>query len=208
MNHKQIKLVRRIYIILCILLGILAPFYCWYRYPDFNPIQQPLSHFGVIDPTWLLWNSTLVFLAIGVFLNAYTALRYYFKKRRYRYPLKILLIFSSFFLFLTGTIPMDYELYHKAPAFLFFFSYNLFIFLFGLFRSLKYLRRGIFSMFIGLSMLLSLLLLPIFTKFSSYGVFEIVYFALILTWNIYFLFTRLKEEGMKSDKKGLLKFFQ
>ena len=207
MNHKQIKLLRRLYLIFCILLGILTPLYCWHRYPDFNPIKQPLSHFGVIETTWLLWNSTLVFLSIGVFLNAYTALRYYFKKRRYRYPLKILLIFSSFFLFLTGTIPMDYELYHKAPAFLFFFSYNLFVFLFGLFRSLKYLRRGIFSMFIGLSMILSLFLLPIFTKFPSYGVFEIVYFALILTWNIYFLFTRLKEEGMKSDKKGLLKFF-
>jgi hypothetical membrane protein len=116
----------------------------------------------------------------------------------------MLLVFSSLFLFLTGTIPMDYELYHKAPAFLFFFSYNLFIFLFGLFRSLKYLRRGVFSMFIGLSMLASLLLL---LPFPSYGVFEIVYFALILTWNVYFLFTRLKEEGMKSDKEGLLKFF-
>ena len=99
---------------------------------------------------------------------------------------------------------MDYELYHKVPAFLFFFSYNLFIFLFGLFRSLKYLRRGVFSMFVGLSMLASLLLL---LPFPSYGVFEIVYFALILIWNIYFLFTRLKEEGEKSDKEGLLKFF-
>ena len=215
MNYRQIKLVRRIYIFFCIFLGILTPLYCWYRCPDFNPITQPLSHFGVIEPTWLLWNSTLVFLSIAVFLNAYTALRYYFKKRRYRYPLKILLILSSFCLFLTGTIPMDYELYHKIPAFLFFFSYNLFVFLFGLFRSLKYLRRGVFSMFIGLSMLLSLLLLPVFTKhflledlqISSYGVFEIVYFALILTWNIYFLFTRLKEEGVKSNKKGLLKFF-
>ena len=155
MNHKQIKLLRRLYLIFCIFLGILTPLYCWYRYPGFNPIKQPLSKFGIIEPTWLLWNSTLVFLSIAVFLNAYTALRYYFKKRRYRYPLKILLIFSSFFLFLTGTIPMDYELYHKAPAFLFFFSYNLFVFLFGLFRSLKYLRRGIFSMFVGLSMFIS-----------------------------------------------------
>ncbi|MGY8987908.1 MAG: DUF998 domain-containing protein [Flavobacteriales bacterium] len=182
-------------------MGILTPLYCWYKYPDFNPIHQPLSHFGVIEPTWLLWNSTLVFLSIGIFLNAYTALRYYFKKRRFRYPLKMLLLSSSVSLFLTGTIPMDFEIYHKIPAFLFFFTYNLFVFLFGLFRSLKYFRRGIFSMFIGLSMLLSLLLLPIFTKFPSYGVFEIVYFSLILTWNIYFLFTRIKEEGLKKDKK-------
>jgi len=59
-------------------------------------------------------------------------------------------------------------------------------------------------MFIGLSMLCSLLLL---LPFKSYGVFEIVYFALILIWNIYFLYSRMKEEGGKSKEKGFLKFF-
>jgi hypothetical protein len=66
-------------------------------------------------------------------------------------------------------------------------------------------RTGVLSIFIGLAMTFSLLLL---LPFKSYGVFEIVYFALILTWNIYFLFQRMKEEGMKSDKKGILKFLQ
>ena len=195
MVYSKVKLLRRVFLIFSILLGILVPLYCWYQYPDFNPVHQPLSHFGVIEPTWLLWNSTLVFLSIGIFLNAYTSLRYYFKKRRLRYPLKMLLISSSVSLFLIGTIPMDFEIYHKIPAFLFFFTYNLFVFLFGLFRSLKYLRRGIFSIFIGLTMLASLLLL---LPFPSYGVFEIVYFSFILIWNIYFLFTRIKEEGLKS----------
>lgn len=195
MDYSKVKLLRRVFLIFSILLGILVPLYCWYQYPDFNPVHQPLSHFGVIEPTWLLWNSTLVFLSIGIFLNAYTSLRYYFKKRRLRYPLRMLLISSSVSLFLIGTIPMDFEIYHKIPAFLFFFTYNLFVFLFGLFRSLKYLRRGMFSIFIGLSMLSSLLLL---LPFPSYGVFEIVYFSFILIWNIYFLFIRIKEEGLKS----------
>lgn len=195
MLYSKVKLLRRAFLIFSIILGILVPLYCWYQYPDFNPVHQPLSHFGVIEPTWLLWNSTLVFLSIGIFLNAYTSLRYYFKKRRLRYPLKMLLISSSVSLFLIGTIPMDFEIYHKIPAFLFFFTYNLFVFLFGLFRSLKYLRRGMFSIFIGLSMLASLLLL---LPFPSYGVFEIVYFSFILIWNIYFLFSRIKEEGLKS----------
>ena len=200
----KVKILRRIYLIFCIFLGIIAPVYCWYLRPGFNPIEKPLSDFGVQEPTWLLWNSTLVFLATGIFLNAYTALRYYFKQRRFRYPLKVLLLISSFSLFFTATIPMDYEVFHKIPAFLFFFTYNLFVFLFGFFRSLKYLRTGIFSMFIGLSMLSSLLLL---LPFKSYGVFEIVYFALILIWNIHFLFRRMKEEGIKLKKKEFLKFF-
>ena len=205
MKYLRIKLLRRVYLIFCILLGILAPIYCWYLRPGFNPMERPLSDFGIQEPTWLFWNSTLVFLASGIFLNAYTALRYYFKQRRFRYPLKVLLIISSFSLFFTATIPMDYEIFHKIPAFLFFFSYNLFVFLFGLFRSLKYLRKGMFSVFISLSMLFSLLLL---LPFKSYGIFEIVYFTLILIWNIHFLYNRMKEEGNKSDKKGILKFFQ
>jgi len=204
MKYFNVKLLRRGYLILCILLGILVPMYCWYLRPGFNPMEKPLSDFGISGETWLLWNSTLIFLAIGIFLNAYTALRYYFKQRRYRYLLKVLLLISSFSLFFTATIPMDYELFHKIPAFLFFFSYNLFVFLFGLFRSLKYLRTGIFSMLVGLSMLCSLLLL---LPFKSYGVFEIVYFSLILIWNIHFLCNRMKEEGNKSDQKGFLKFF-
>jgi len=205
MEYLKVKLLRRVYLIFCILLGILTPIYCWYLRPGFNPMEKPLSDFGIQEPTWLLWNSTLVFLAIGIFLNAYTALRFYFKKRRLRYPLKVLLIVSSFSLFFTATIPMDYELFHRIPAFLFFFTYNLFVFLFGLFRSFRNLRGGFVSIFIGSAMTFSLLLL---LPFKSYGVFEIAYFALILIWNIHFLFTRMKEEGMKSDKEGFLKFFQ
>ena len=204
MEYLNVKLLRRVYLIFSILIGILAPIYCWYLRPGFNPMDKPLSDFGIQEPTWLLWNSTLVILAIGIFLNAYTALRYYFKQRRFRYPLKVLLIIASFSLFFTATIPMDYEVFHKIPAFLFFFSYNLFIFLFGLFRSLKYIRKGMFSAFISIAMLFSLLLL---LPFKSYGVFEIVYFTLILIWNIHFLYNRMKEEGNKSDKKGILKFF-
>jgi hypothetical protein len=194
MEYLKVKFLRRLFIIFCILLGIFTPLFCWYKIPDFNPINKPLSHFGVLEPTFLLWNTTLVFLAIGIFWNAYTSLRFYFKKKRFRYPLKIMLIFSSISLVFTASISMEYELFHQIPAVLFFFSYNLFIFCFGLFRSFKYIRRGMFSIFIGLAMLFStLLLLP----FPSYGVFEIVYFALILIWNIYFLFIRIKEEGLK-----------
>ena len=204
MEYFKVKLLRRGYLIFCIILGCLAPLYCWYLNQGFNPMEKPLSDFGIQEPTWLLWNSSLVLLAIGIFLNAFTALRYYFKKKRFRYPLKVLLLISSFSLFFTATIPMDYEIFHRVPAFLFFFTYNLFVFLFGFFRSLKYLRTGTFSMFIGLLMLFSLLLL---IPFKSYGVFEIVYFSLILTWNTYFLFSRMKEEGVKSKEKGFSKFF-
>ena len=205
MTYRRAKVIRRVYLIFCILLGVFAPLFWLYLRPGFNPTEKPLSDFGIQEPTWLLWNTSLVLLSIGIFLNAYTALRYYFKQRRLRYPLKVLLLISSISLFFTGTIPMDYELYHKIPAFLFFFSYNLFVFLFGLFRSLSSLRSGFLSIFIGIGMLFSLLLLM---PFKSIGVFEIVYLCLILIWNIHFLLNRMKEEGRKNSQDGFLKFFQ
>jgi len=191
MNHYKIKLLRRFYLIFCILLGFFSPLYCWYLRPGFNPMEKPLSDFGIQEPTWLLWNSSLVLLAIGIFFNAYTALRFYFKTKSFRYPLKFLLLISSVSLFFTATIPMNYGVFHSIPAFFFFFTYNLFVFLFGIFRSFKSVRSGFLSIILGLLMLFSLLLL---LPFRSYGVFEISYFTLILIWNSYFLVTRIKEE--------------
>tara|TARA_B110000444_G_scaffold188386_1_gene177746 strand:+ start:87 stop:347 length:261 start_codon:yes stop_codon:yes gene_type:complete len=69
MKYIRIKLLRRVYLIFCIILGILAPFYFWFLRPGFNPMEKPLSDFGIQEPTWLLWNSTLVFLAFGIFLK-------------------------------------------------------------------------------------------------------------------------------------------
>ena len=156
MQYVRVKLLRRIYLIICIFLGIISPIYCWYLLPDFNPLEKPLSDFGIQEPTSFFWNSSLVLLSIAIFLNAYTALRFYFKEKAFRYPLKVLLLLSCFSLFFTATIPMDYDLLHKIPAVLFFLSYNLFVFMFGFFRSLRSLRSGFFSILVGLFMLFSL----------------------------------------------------
>ena len=198
MRYIKARLLRRIYIVFCVFLGVFSPIYCWYLRPGFNPMEKPLSDFGIQEPTWLLWNSTLTLLSFGIFLNVYTAIGCYFKKKRFRYTLNILLLVSSVSLFFTATIPMNYEMFHKIPAILFFFSYNLFVFLFGFFRSLTSIRAGFLSVIIGLLMLFSLLLL---LPFKSYGVFEIVYFALILLWNIHFLINRMKEGNKKMEKK-------
>ena len=44
-------------------------------------------------------------------------------------------------------------------------------------------------------------------SYKGNGIPIIVYFALILVWNIHFLYNRMKEEGVKSIEKGFLKFF-
>ncbi len=94
---------------------------------------------------------------------------------------------------------MDYLLLHRISAFTFFISYNLFIFCFGMFRSSKYVRKGMFSMFIGSLMLLSsLLLLP----FPSYGIFEITYFLLLLYWNGHLFYKRIRIENRSATQEA------
>ena len=47
MKYVKVKLLRRAYLIFCIILGILAPIHFWYLHPGFNPMEKPLSDFGV-----------------------------------------------------------------------------------------------------------------------------------------------------------------
>lgn len=192
MGITQARYWRRIYLFFCLFLGAATPLLCWWMIPDFNPIHKPLSYFGVVEHTSWLWNLTLLFLAIGVFLNAKASFFYYFKKRYARNFLRILLWVSSISLVLTALINMQYSLLHKLAAACFFATYNFFVFCFGFIRALKQLRKGIFSVVIGVLMLLSCLLL---IPFPSYGVFEIVYLILILCWNSTVLLERMHREN-------------
>ena len=99
--------------------------------------------------------------------------------------MKILLRISVLCLILTAVIDMSYHWTHKIVALIFFCGYNLFVFTFGLVRSLNYLKRGIFSVTMGTLMLLtSLLVIP----FPSYGIAEIAFIILISIWNTKILF--------------------
>jgi hypothetical membrane protein len=192
MGITQARFWRRIYLIICLLLGAVTPLVCWYMIPDFNPIEKPLSYFGVVAHTSFIWNATLLVLAVGIYLNAQASFKAYFRKRRYRRFLRVLLWAAVCFLFLTAIVDMEHSLIHKLSAALFFITYNFFVFCFGLLRSLKYVRKGLFSVVIGSLMLLSsLLLLP----FPSYGVFEIAYLSLILYWNSILLYNRVEREN-------------
>jgi len=196
MSITKVRLIRRIYLTSSFSLGVLAPLVCWYLLPSFNPITKPLSYFGVAEPTLWYWNTSLLLIAIGLYINASKALSLCVYDRLYDKILKILIAFFFTALCLTAVFSMNYSLIHKISAVCFFLIYNLFVFLFGLFRSLKYVRKGLFSIAIGSLMLLSsLLLIP----FPSYGIFEIVYFVLVLYWNAVLFKKRMrKEDRVKS----------
>lgn len=182
---------RRMYLLFALFLGVASPLLCWYMIPDFNPIEKPLSYFGVAEPTFLFWNFSLLLLALGIYLNGKASFRLH-KKVFYRKVLYVMLLTSAIALVLTAAVSMEYALFHQLVATCFFLVYNFFVFCFGLFQSFQYVRKGMASVVTGSLMLLSsLLLLP----FPSYGVFELVYLSLVIYWNAQLLYKRYKREG-------------
>lgn len=191
MQINRVRFWRRVYLLFSMSLGVLSPLICWYMIPDFNPIEKPLSYFGVAEITAWYWNLSLIMISFAIYLNAKKSLHIYFNKLKTLRILRILLTVSFISLFLTAVVPMNSVLLHRISASSFFLTYNFFVFFFGISRSLKYLRKGLFSIFIGSLMLLSsLLLIP----FPSYGVFEIVYVLLIVFWNARLFYRRVIKE--------------
>ena len=185
---------RRVYLLFSLALGVFSPLICWYMIPEFNPIEKPLSYFGVAEITAWYWNVSLMFIAFAIYLNAKKSLNHDFNRLKTVKILNALLGISFVSLFLTAVIPMNYELVHRISASCFFLIYNFFVFFFGISRALKDLKKGVFSIVIGTLMLLSsLLLIP----FPSYGVFEIAYTILIVSWNARIFYNRVIIEGKR-----------
>lgn len=202
MSTTKARLIRRIYLIVSLFLGILAPLFCWYMIPDFNPIHRPLSYFGVAELTFWYWNISVIIIASALFINAYRSIPIYFTNPNQKKLLEVLLAISFIALCAVALISMDNYIIHRVAAYSFFLVYNFFVFCFGFIRSLKYVRRGIFSITISILMLLSsLLLLP----FPSYGIFEIAYFFLLLLWNTHLFYKRIEFEDRIIKKKEPLR---
>ena len=191
MQINRVRFWRRVYLLFSMSLGVISPLICWYMIPGFNPIEKPLSYFGVAEITAWYWNLSLIIISFAIYLNAKKSLPLYFDKLKNLRILRALLVISFISLFLTAVVPMNRALIHRISATGFFLTYNFFVFFFGILRSLKYLRKGLFSIFIGSLMLLSsLLLIP----FPSYGAFEIVYVLLIIFWNANLFYNRIIKE--------------
>ena len=194
---QRVRLIRHLYIGLSILIGILSPLVIYISFVDWNgdglinnadffdPREMPLSYFGIIDKTSLVWTTLLIIFAIALFWGGVTRINQFFKDFKQKIILKSVILFSFICLIMVAVIPMNEGLWHKLPAILFFLSYNFFVFCFGLFRSFSQVRNGFFSVCIGSLMLLSILFL---IPFPKGGVSEILYIQLISFWNLLMMY--------------------
>ena len=192
-DFKKARFWRRLYLSFSIFLGLFSPLYCWYSFPSFNPFSDPLSKFGIEESTWIMWDVTLIISSIAIFLNSKHAIKYRFKKESTILFLNTLVIISSICLILIAIISIDVnESLHYWLAFMYFAVYNFYVFIFGLIRMYRDIRKGFFSVVMGSLMLLSTLLL---IPFEGLGIFEIIYTSLVIFWNLVIFIKRLKRVG-------------
>ena len=76
---QRVRLIRHLYIGASILIGILSPLVIYISFVDWNgdglinnadffdPREMPLSYFGIIDKTSLVWTTLLIIVAIALF---------------------------------------------------------------------------------------------------------------------------------------------
>lgn len=184
MGIREVRKFRRIHIGVSIILGFMSPLICYLLIPNFNILNQPLSYFGIVEETSNIWFYSLLMIFLGVVLNGERRVDENIIKI-HQNPLKIILTISSMSLFGLTFFTMEQPLIHNIFATIFFLGYSLFVFLYGLSKSLKTVRGGRPSLIIGILMLSSpLLIIP----FPSYGVMEITHISLTLIWNGTMLF--------------------
>ena len=127
-RSKIVKKIRKIYLAFSILLGILTPLTCVYLFPEFDPRIHPVSYFGILKNTTLIFTFSLIIFSAAILWNGITIIRKLIKNQKSQFWLRLILIISSLCLFLTGIINMDFGPFHQIPALFFFLTYNFLIF--------------------------------------------------------------------------------
>ena len=81
---QRVRIIRKIYLGISILVGILSPLVIYISFVDWNgdgiinnsdffdPREKPLSYFGIVDKTSTIWTILLIVVAIGLLWGGFT----------------------------------------------------------------------------------------------------------------------------------------
>jgi hypothetical membrane protein len=183
-----VRIIRRTQTIISIILFFIVLGFCWeVTGLDVKSIQ--LSHWGGsnMEYGWL-WNSIVVLLSISIFFNNILFIKKHTRLKKKNVPY-ILFSFVAISLFFVGTFSLDYGLLHDIPAWFYFFTYPLSIFV------MAYLNRDSLlykEWFTHLIFSITMILLPLMfiSFFDGLAVSEIAHSIIVSVWNIHTAFKR------------------
>ena len=183
-----VRIIRRTQTIISIILFFIVLVFCWeVTGLDVKKIQ--LSYWGGSDMKYgWMWNSIVVLLSLSIFFNNILFIKKHTRLKKKNVPY-ILFSFVAISLFFVGTFSLDYGLLHDIPAWFYFFTYPLSIFV------MTYLNRDSLlykEWFTHLIFSITMILLPLMfiSFFDGLAVSEIAHSIIVSVWNIHTAFKR------------------
>jgi hypothetical membrane protein len=183
-----VRIIRRTQTVISIILFFIVLGFCW-AVTDLDVKKIQLSHWGGNDMEYgWLWNSIIVLLSVSIFFNNILFVKNHTRIKRKNVPY-ILFSFVAICLFFVGAFNLDYGLLHDIPAWLYFFTYPLSIFV------MTYLNRKTLlyqEWFKHLIFSITMIILPLvfITAFDGLAVPEIIHTTIVCFWNINTAFKR------------------
>jgi len=195
MNFKdRITKIKKIHSIISSTLFFVVLLFCISNTDELNLADHSLSHFGINYKTSTLWNWSLFFLGVVLYLHALRSIFRYYTDGKISSNLTILFSFSSLSLLLTALVDMRFTI-HNFFAISYFIGYIISIFLFG-YKLLSFdFRIGISSIIISLACLI----FPIITTyiFTGWAIPELIHTLFILLWVVMLSFDREWKQLLK-----------
>jgi hypothetical membrane protein len=195
MNLKdRITKIKKIHSIISSTLFFVVLLFCISNNKELNLTDHSLSHFGINYKTATLWNWSLFFLGVVLYIHALRSIFRYYTDGKISSNLIIIFSLSSLSLLLTAIVDMRFKI-HNFFAISYFIGYIISIFLFG-YKLLKTdFRIGITSIIISIACLI----FPITTTyiFKGWAIPELIHTLFILCWVVVLSFDKEWKQVLK-----------
>jgi hypothetical membrane protein len=186
---ELLNLLRKTQTITSIVIFFIVLFFCW-SVNSFNIEEIQISYWGGSDLEYgWLWNGVIILLSISVFFNNISFIKNHNRIKKKLIPY-ILFSFVAICLFFIGVFNLEKGLLHNIPAYFYFFTYPLTIFI------TAFLNRGdllykewYFHLMASIVMIIIPLLFINF--FSGLAIPEITHSIIVSVWNIIITFKKV-----------------
>lgn len=185
--RERISKIKKIHSIVTSTLFFVVLLFCISNTRELNLRDYSLSHFGIEHKTAKIWQSTLIVVAIALYLLSLKNIFRYYTHGKISSNLIVIFSISSINLLLTALINMRWDM-HDVFAISYFIGYTISIFLFGYKLLNSDFRIGITSIIISLACLI----FPIISTyiFTGWAIPELIHTTFIFCWVIMLSFDK------------------
>jgi hypothetical membrane protein len=186
---ELLNLLRKTQTITSIVIFFIVLFFCW-SVNSFNIEEIQISYWGGSDLEYgWLWNGVIILLSISVFFNNIFFIKNHNRIKKKLIPY-ILFSFVAICLFFIGVFNLERGSLHNIPAYFYFFTYPLTIFI------TAFLNRGDLlykEWYFHLMTSIVMIIIPIssISFFSGLAIPEITHSIIVSVWNIIITFKKV-----------------